>query len=420
MHNYIFTPTGEVWPAASVISRIDDVEGMPANVWLDANKPVEQMTWAPGLPMIIRDRLISEGGWIDRRGVSCFNLYRPPTVIPGDAAQAGKWIDHVHTIYPDDAEHTIAYLAHRRQQPEDKINHALVMGGAQGIGKDTILEPIKYAVGPWNFREVSPQHMLDERTDFVKSVVLRISEVRDLGEYDRFKFYYHMKVYTAAPPDVLRCNEKHLRQYSVPNCCGVILTTNDKVGGIYLAPDDRRNYVAWSDSRREDFEEEYWNDIYRWYHEEDGIEHVVAYLDAYDLSDFDAKAPPSKTAAFWEIVDAGRVPENAELADAIDALGETTVLDQVRRPDAVTIEQVREISRDEGLREFLSDRKTARQVPHRFEECGYVAVQNPGDNEGLWKINGRRMRIYARAELTVPQRQAAAEALRDSLNKPGR
>jgi hypothetical protein len=27
--------------------------------------------------------------------------------------------------------------------------------------------------------------------------------------------------YTAAPPDVLRVDEKHLREYSVPNCCGV-------------------------------------------------------------------------------------------------------------------------------------------------------------------------------------------------------
>ena len=33
-------------------------------------------------------------------------------------------------------------------------------------------------------------------------------------------------VYTAAPPDVLRVDEKHAREYAVLNCMGVIITTN--------------------------------------------------------------------------------------------------------------------------------------------------------------------------------------------------
>jgi hypothetical protein len=52
------------------------------------------------------------------------------------------------------------WLAHRVQQPQEKINHALVLGGPQGIGKDSLLEPVKRAVGPWNVAEVSPQHVL--------------------------------------------------------------------------------------------------------------------------------------------------------------------------------------------------------------------------------------------------------------------
>ena len=53
--------------------------------------------------------------------------------------------------------HIIYFLAHRVQRPEEKINHALVLGGKQGIGKDTLLEPVKRAVGAWNWEEVSPQ-----------------------------------------------------------------------------------------------------------------------------------------------------------------------------------------------------------------------------------------------------------------------
>ena len=181
-----------MWRAASVNARIPPVrvgkEEIKASLWLDQNNPVEQMTWAPGLPMIILDRLISEGGWIDRPNVRCFNLYRPPTIKPGDAGQAGRWLDHVRKVFPDDVDHIVQWLAHRVQHPEDKINHALVLGGLQGIGKDTILEPVKHAIGPWNFHEASPVQIVGRFNGFLKSVILRISEARDLGDSDRFKF----------------------------------------------------------------------------------------------------------------------------------------------------------------------------------------------------------------------------------------
>ncbi len=257
-HNYIFAPNGETWPATSVNSRIPPVplvdrDGQPvlgddgkqvklkANAWLDQNRPVEQMTWAPGEPQVVPDRLISDGGWFRRDGCNVFNLYRPPAKLPGDPTKASRWIEHVEKVYPEEAAHIIRWLAHRVQRPAEKINHAIVMGGSQGIGKDTILEPVKAAIGPWNFTEVSPQHMLGRFNGFVKSVILRVSEARDLGDVDRFAFYDHMKTYTAAPPDVLRVDEKNMREYAVFNVCGVIITTNHKTDGIYLPADDRRH-----------------------------------------------------------------------------------------------------------------------------------------------------------------------------------
>ena len=57
----------------------------------------------------------------------------------------------------DDIEHIILWFAHRVQRPQEKLNHALVLGGEPGIGKDTMIEPVKRAVGPWNVVEVSPQ-----------------------------------------------------------------------------------------------------------------------------------------------------------------------------------------------------------------------------------------------------------------------
>jgi Family of unknown function (DUF5906) len=314
-HAYIFMPCCEIWPAASVDARLPSVpvlasDGKPqrrngklvtiaASRWLDQNRPVEQMTWCPGLPKLIQDRLVVDGGWMERKEVTCFNLYRPPRIQIGDAGKAGLWLEHVHTVFAaDDAGHIIRWLAQRVQWPQEKINHALVLGGAQGIGKDTLLEPVKYAVGPWNFHEVSPSQLLGRFNGFVKSVILRVNEARDLGEVNRFSFYDHTKIYTAAPPDVLRVDEKHLREHYVFNCLGLIVTTNHKTDGIFLPPDDRRHYVAWSSRTKEEFAPEYWNRLWGWYHS-GGFQHVAAYVAEFDLSDFDVKAPPPKTAAFW-------------------------------------------------------------------------------------------------------------------------
>jgi hypothetical protein len=178
MHAYIFIPTREPWPAASVNARVSSVIGpsgkpIAPTTWLDANAAIEQMTWAPGAPTLICDKLIAEGGWIPRGGIRVFNLYRPPIIRPGDAAQAGPWLDHARKVFnDDDAEHIVRWLAHRVQRPADKINHALVLGGMQGVGKDTLLEPVKRAVGPWNFVEISPQQMLGRFNGFLKSVIL--------------------------------------------------------------------------------------------------------------------------------------------------------------------------------------------------------------------------------------------------------
>jgi hypothetical protein len=404
-HSYIYTPTREMWPGASVNARLPSIrispeKLIPASAWLDQHRPVEQMTWAPGLPMLISSKLISDGGWINRDGVTVFNLYRTPIIKDGDPAEAGPWCDHVSKIFGADGEHIIKWFAHRVQRPDEKINHALVLGGNQGIGKDTMLEPVKRTVGPWNFFEVSPQQILGRFNGFLKSVVLRVNEARDVGDMDRYQFYDHMKSYIAAPPDVLRVDEKNLREYAVPNCVGIIITTNYKADGIYLPADDRRHFVAWSDLNKEDFGDDYWRTLWSWLNS-GGDGHVAAYLRQLDLSQFDPKAPPPKTPAFWEIVDASRAPEDAELADAIDALG---------LPDALTLDEI--ASRANGtFSEWLRDRKNARRIPHRLEACGYVAVRNDAAKDGLFKVAGRRQVIYAKKEQPMRERIAAVNDL---------
>jgi Primase C terminal 2 (PriCT-2) len=151
-HNYIFLPTREPWPASSVDSQLPpvpelhkdgnavlDKKGkpmrMPAHTWLDKNRPVQQMTWSPGSPVLIENKLVADGGWIDRRGATCLNLYRPPTPKLGNAAEAKPWVDLVQRVYPDECEHIIKYFAQRAQHPDVKINHCVVQGGSPASGR---------------------------------------------------------------------------------------------------------------------------------------------------------------------------------------------------------------------------------------------------------------------------------------------
>src|SRR4030095_2146511 len=99
---------------------------------------------------------------------ACFNLYRPPSLVHGDPTQVERWLELLTTVYPDNIDHILNWLAHRVQHPHEKINHALCFGGAPGIGKDTILEPVKAAIGPWNFQEVNPTMLLGRFNGFLK------------------------------------------------------------------------------------------------------------------------------------------------------------------------------------------------------------------------------------------------------------
>jgi Family of unknown function (DUF5906) len=420
MHNYIFAPSRDMWPGSSVNARIPPVVLgvkvvnkkkekiiIKASTWVDQHQPVEQLTWAPGKPLIIADRLISEGGWIVRKGVSCFNLYRPPTIKLGDASKAKRWVDLVHKVYPNDADHMIKWFAHRRQRPWEKINHGLVMGSlAQGVGKDTILEAVKRAIAPWNFKEMAPTNIFDPFNPWRRAVILRVNEAKDMGDVSRFELYDGMKTLLAAPPDVLPCNEKHIKQHYVINCMGVIITTNHLTDGIHLPAEDRRHFVAWSDCVPADFPSDFWTEMWAWY-DEGGDQHVAAYLATLDISKFDPKAPPVKTPAFWSIVNANRTTEEAELQDILDTLG---------NPDAITIADI--LGRAlQDFGEWLQDRKNRKAINHRLENCGYRAVNNKVAKDGLWRIDDRRQMVYAKVSLPLGEQLEAAENLQRKAAK---
>ena len=314
-HKYIYIPAREPWPAASVNAAVGlvtlrdgtgatllDDKGNPktvfANQWLDSNQCVEQMTWAPGLA-------VADRGSIDRRGrldhaAGCHDAESvSASTRQARRSRQGGSVDRTRAT--DLSRRHRAHLrlagplraasgcedqsrADAGRWTRHRQGHAARAGQASGRA----VELLRGDAAQGDELDYNP---------FARSVILRINEARDLGEFDRYKFYDHMKIYTAAPPDVLRVNDKYLPEYAIPNVCNVVITTNHRTDGLYLPDDDRRHYVAWSEARKEDFDQKYWSKLWRWYHS-GGIEHVAAFLMQRDLTQFDPKAPPRKTEAF--------------------------------------------------------------------------------------------------------------------------
>jgi len=191
----------------------------------------------------------------------------------------------------------------------------------------------------------------------------------------------------------------------------VIITSNHKTDGILLRGDDRRHFVAWSDCKKEEFTPEYWNALWSYYHD-GGHGHVAAYLTELDISDFDPKAPPPQTPAFWEIVNAYRPLENNELADVLDTLGKPDPADpqQIIWPDAVTIAALTAAANG-TIAEWMVSRQGRQAVRHRLADLEYIAIKNPTTKDGAWKISGQRQAVYVKKSLSPAEQLDAARKL---------
>lgn len=417
-HKYLFVPTRKMWPEASVASIFGD--HFP-NV-LDCKKPIHEMAWVPGEETIIRDRIMVEGGWINKPGYNTFNLYIPPPLLPpGDKDDIAPWLDHFKEIFPDDHEHMIRWMAYKVQNPGKKINHGLIVGSKdQGIGKDTVFTVLDYILGEWNVKDVSAAQSMDPKFNpFLQSIVCRINEANDLGDDDKFTFYNRRKTWMTTPPNTLTVTDKNVKAHPVVNVVGVIISTND-LSGLYMPPENRRDYVAWSERKAKEFTPEYFTGIHEWY-AKGGTNNVAAYLRSVDLSEFDPKAPPPKTPAFWEIANASQSTEDDLLNDLLDEFNSPMNKD---RPVVVTIAQLAAVANDEStggryddLFDLLTDKRQRKSLGHRLAKCGYPGLNNEANaTDGRWFVAGHRVPIYGNREVPLKERlDAAAELVRESV-----
>jgi len=259
-----------------------------------------------------------DGVVVNRDGLQYGNRWRDarPVPVPGDAS---PWLEHVERMVPnsDEREHLLNVLAYKIQNPSVKINHAVLIGGLPGSGKDTMMAPFFWAIGgdtKQNCSLVRNEELTSQWGYALECEVMEIAELRQSEARDRRALENSLKPIIAAPPDFLQINRKGLHPYMAPNRVLVVAFSNERAA-ISIPTNDRRWFCLWSDAGR--LPEADARRLWTWYKHKGGFAAVASYLHGRDVSAFNPGAAPPMTEAKAIMIDHGRSTAESYLVELI-------------------------------------------------------------------------------------------------------
>ena len=248
------------------------------------------ITYAPGESVLVaRDGLVYANRWVDHR----------PDMSGSDAIRDNDislWMDHCRLLVPeeDELEHIFNVMAFKVQNPNVKINHAVLHGGDEGCGKDTMWAPLLWAIGgdhQYN-RSIMENKGLDSQWGYsLEAEIVILNELKEPEARERRALANRLKPIIAAPPETLTINRKGLHPYEMVNRLLVLSFTNDPVP-ISIPSQDRRWFCVWSRAPRMDPKDS--TAMWRWY-KNDGFAKIAAWLHQRDVSAFNPAAAPPVT-----------------------------------------------------------------------------------------------------------------------------
>jgi hypothetical protein len=245
------------------------------------------ITYAAGESLLVaRDGDVYGNRWRDAR----------PAVEKDFVGDITPWLEHCERLVPEpsEREHLFNVMAYKLQHPEVKINHAVLHGGDQGCGKDTMWAPFLWAVcGPGlKNRGLLDNDSLSSQWGYqLESEVLIINELKEPEAAARRALANKLKPIIAAPPEMLPINRKGLHPYDMLNRLFVLSFTNDPLP-ISLDSQDRRWFCIWSRAPR--MRDEDARRLWDWY-KSHGFVAIAAWLYQRDVSAFNPAATPAWT-----------------------------------------------------------------------------------------------------------------------------
>jgi len=238
-----------------------------------------------------------ESDLVHRDGLVYGNRWRNARPdVSGKGGDVTPWLDHCETLIPDERErnHVLDLMAFKVQHPNVKINHAVLHGGNEGRGKDTLWAPFIWAVcGPnkKNYGLIDNDSLSSQWGYALESEILVLNELKEPDAAQRRALANKLKPIIAAPPDVITINRKGLHPYDMLNRLFVLAFSNDEIP-ISLPTQDRRWFCIWSSCPRMNPDDA--QKLWGWYYD-GGFEAIGAWLHARDVSAFNPTAAPMET-----------------------------------------------------------------------------------------------------------------------------
>ena len=273
-------------------------------------KALVGVTYAAGEDvMVARDGLVYGNRWVNAR----------PDMSGSDAMRDDDvqvWLDHCRTLVPEESEleHVLNVMAFKVQHANVKINHAVLHGGDEGSGKDTMWAPFLWAIGGehQHNRSIIETGGLESQWGYnLEAEVVILNELKEPEAKERRALSNRLKPIIAAPPETLMINRKGLHPYEMLNRLQVIAFTNDPLP-ITIPTQDRRWFCVWSRAPRMDYDAA--KALWRWY-KTGGFEKVAAWLWQRDVTRFNPAAAPPVTEWKLNMVEHGLSVAESFLVD---------------------------------------------------------------------------------------------------------
>lgn len=273
-------------------------------------KALVGVTYAAGEDvMVARDGLVYGNRWVNARP----DMSGSDTMADSDIEM---WLDHCRTLVPEETEleHIFNVMAFKVQHANVKVNHAVLHGGDEGSGKDTMWAPFLWAIGGehQHNRSVIETGGLESQWGYnLEAEVVILNELKEPEAKERRALSNRLKPIIAAPPETLMINRKGLHPYEMLNRLQVIAFTNDPLP-ITIPSQDRRWFCVWSRAPR--MEHTAAKALWRWY-KSGGFEKIAAWLWQRDVTGFNPAAAPPVTEWKMNMVEHGLSVAESFLVD---------------------------------------------------------------------------------------------------------
>jgi len=299
-------------------------------------------------------------------GKRMLNTYRPSGVQPcsviDDDGQdvVDLFLQHVYMLIEGEKERQMLldWMAYVIQNPGQRVNWALLLQGAQGIGKTYFINVLQLILGDL-VTNLDPQAINGRFTGWAHgSLVVGVEEIRVVGA-NRFESLDRMKPFITNP--TVQIEEKGRDHRTVANFTSYFLLTNHK-DAIPLTAGDRRYGVIFSRIQSEEqlYKElggsvpagEYFAKLFS---ESQRRSDALArwFLDYPISNTFEPKGRAPETDARRMMMDVSVSPERSEIEDALvqfecdvinDQIIDVTYLNELAQTEDAPLPKTRALS----------------------------------------------------------------------------